>query len=53
VTKLGTGIDKLDVDRFQVLARRMLHHTLAENQRTLLDTQIAPLSMIQSSLTSP
>jgi hypothetical protein len=38
VSKLGTGIDKLDVDLLQMLARRVLHHRLTEDKRALLDT---------------
>mmetsp|Transcript_27743 Transcript_27743/g.50405 ORF Transcript_27743/g.50405 Transcript_27743/m.50405 type:complete len:294 (+) Transcript_27743:179-1060(+) len=38
VSKLGGGIDELEVDRFQVLAARMVLETLAKNEGTLLDT---------------
>jgi hypothetical protein len=38
VSKLGTGIDKLDVDLLQMLARRVLHHALTKDKSTLLDT---------------
>ena len=38
VSKLGTGIDKLEINLLQVLAGRVLHHTLAKNNRAFLDT---------------
>jgi hypothetical protein len=38
VTKLGRGIDELEVRVLQVDTRRVLHHGLAEHQRALLDT---------------
>ena len=38
VSELGGGIDELEVDLFQVLARGVLHHRLTKDQRSLLDT---------------
>ena len=38
VTELGGGIDELDIDILQVLARSVLHHGLTKDQRSLLDT---------------
>jgi len=38
VTKLGGGIDELEVDFFQVSSGGVLHHRLTKDQRSLLDT---------------
>jgi len=38
VTKLGAGIDELEVDGLEMLPGRMLHDRLTKDQRTLLDT---------------
>ena len=38
MSELGGGIDELEVDLFQVLARGVLHHRLTKDQRSLLDT---------------
>ncbi len=43
VSKLGGSIDKLEVDFFQVLARSVLHHGLAKDQRSLLDSDNSSL----------
>lgn len=38
VSKLGTGVDELEIDSFQMLALGVLHQRLSEDQRTLLHT---------------
>jgi len=43
MTKLGGGIDKLDIDSLQVLPGRMNHHTLTHNKRSLLHTNNSTL----------
>ena len=38
MTKLGTRVDELEINRLKMLTRGVSHQTLAKNERTLLDT---------------
>ena len=38
MSKLGTGVDELEVGGHEVVARSVLHQRLSQNQRTLLNT---------------
>jgi hypothetical protein len=43
MSKLGTGIDELEIDDLEVLPGGMVLQTLSENQSTLLDSDTSTL----------